>query len=86
MIFNDRRNAKALKAANGPSLAPKSHKTDAKGRSQLSNFASDYYNRGINVAGSRKERFNNAAIEMDKSGAANSNDPWTSKNYNVKRK
>ena len=36
MIFNDRRgNARALKAANGPSLAPKSYKTDSSRRSEV---------------------------------------------------
>ena len=36
MLFNDRRaNARALKAANGPSLAPKSYKPDTKGRAEV---------------------------------------------------
>ena len=36
MIFNDRRaNQKALKAANGPSLAPKGYKTDSTRRSEV---------------------------------------------------
>lgn len=35
MIFNDRRNARALKAANGPSLAPKGYKPDTAGRAAV---------------------------------------------------
>ena len=36
MLFNDRRsNQKALKAANGPSLAPKGYKTDSSRRSEV---------------------------------------------------
>jgi len=37
MIFNDRRNAKALKAANGPSLAPKGYKPDTEARTIAQN-------------------------------------------------
>jgi hypothetical protein len=39
MIFNDRRNAKALKAANGPSLAPKGYKPDTAGRKAVHEIA-----------------------------------------------
>ena len=36
MMFNDRRaNARALKAANGPSLAPKGYKPDTAGREKI---------------------------------------------------
>jgi hypothetical protein len=36
MLFNDRRaNARALKAANGPSLAPKNYKSDTTGRAKV---------------------------------------------------
>jgi hypothetical protein len=37
MLFNDRRaTQRALKAANGPSLAPKGYKTDSSRRSEVS--------------------------------------------------
>jgi hypothetical protein len=77
MIFNDRR---ALKAANGPSLAPKRHKTDAEGRAKVSAIAEGKvsHSDAINLKGSRKQRFNSAAIQADRTGFANSNDPWTS--------
>ena len=36
MLFNDRRsNKRALKAANGPSLAPKKYKPDTAGRAEV---------------------------------------------------
>ena len=85
MIFNDRRNAKALKAAQGPSLAPKGYKPDTAGRKVVRAEASPTLEKNINLV-SHKSRYNAAAIRVDKSGAANSNDPWTSKNDNVKRK
>ena len=84
-MFNDRRNAKALKAAQGPSLAPKGYKPDTAGRKVVRDEASPRTEKNINVV-SRKKRYNNAAVRVDKSGAANENDPWTSKNDNVRRK
>jgi hypothetical protein len=85
MMFNDRRNARALKAAQGPSLAPKGYKPDTAGRKVVRDEASPRTEKNINVV-SRKKRYNNAAIRVDNSGAANKNDPWTSKNDNVRRK
>jgi hypothetical protein len=85
MMFNDRRNARALKAAQGPSLAPKGYKPDTAGRKVVRDEASPRTEKNINVV-SRKKRYNNAAIRVDNSGAANKNDPWTSKNANVRRK
>ncbi len=84
-MFNDRRNARALKAAQGPSLAPKGYKPDTAGRKVVRDEASPRTEKNINVV-SRKKRYNNAAIRVDNSGAANKNDPWTSKNDNVRRK
>ena len=88
MIFNDRRNAKALKAANGPSLAPKGYKPDKESRAKVYLSASGGTNLsdGLDMSGSRKQRFNSAAIKAEKNGFANSNDPWTSKNDSVRRK
>jgi hypothetical protein len=85
MMFNDRRNARALKAAQGPSRAPKGYKPDTAGRKVVRDEASPRNEKNINVV-SRKKRYNNAAIRVDNSGAANKNDPWTSKNDNVRRK
>ena len=85
MMFNDRRNARALKAAQGPSLAPKGYKPDTAGRKVVRDEASPRTEKNINVV-SRKKRYNNAAVRVDNSGAANKNDPWTSKNDNVRRK
>ena len=84
-MFNDRRNARALKAAQGPSRAPKGYKPDTAGRKVVRDEASPRTEKNINVV-SRKKRYNNAAIRVDNSGAANKNDPWTSKNDNVRRK
>ena len=84
-MFNDRRNARALKAAQGPSLAPKGYKPDTAGRKVVRDEASPRTEKNINVV-SRKKRYNNAAVRVDNSGAANKNDPWTSKNDNVRRK
>lgn len=85
MIFNDRRNAKALKAANGPSLAPKGYKPDTAGRKVVRAAASPILEKNQNLV-SHKARYNAAAMRVDKSGAANEKDPWTSKNDNVRRK
>jgi hypothetical protein len=85
MMFNDRRNARALKAAQGPSLAPKGYKPDTAGRKVVRDEASPRTEKNINVV-SLKKRYKNAAIRVDNSGAANKNDPWTSKNDNVRRK
>jgi hypothetical protein len=85
MMFNDRRNARALKAAQGPSLAPKGYKPDTAGRKVVRAEASPMTDKNMNVV-SRKKRYNDAAIRVDNSGAANKNDPWTSKNANVRRK
>ena len=84
-MFNDRRNARALKAAQGPSLAPKGYKPDTAGRKVVRDEASPITDKNMNVV-SRKKRYNDAAIRVDNSGAANKNDPWTSKNDNVRRK
>jgi hypothetical protein len=85
MMFNDRRTSRALKAAQGPSRAPKGYKPDTAGRKVVRDEASPITEKNINVV-SRKTRYNNAAIRVDNSGAANKNDPWTSKNNNVRRK
>ena len=85
MIFNDRRNAKALKAANGPSLAPKGYKPDTAGRKVVRTEAAPTLEKNVNLV-SHKSRYNAAAIRVDRSGAANENDPWTSPNESKKRK
>lgn len=85
MIFNDRRNAKALKAANGPSLAPKGYKPDTAGRKVVRAAASPILEKNQNLV-SHKSRYNAAAMRVDKSGAANENDPWTSPNESKRRK
>ena len=54
-MFNDRRNAKALKAAQGPSLAPKGYKPDTAGRKVVRDEASPRTEKNINVV-SRKKR------------------------------
>ena len=86
MLFNDRRaNKRALKAANGPSRAPKGYKPDTAGRKVVRDEASPRTEQNKNIV-YRKTRYNNAAMRVDNSGAANSNDPWTSPNSNIKRK
>ena len=83
MEFNDRRaNKRALKAANGPSLAPKGYKPDTAGRQEVRKAAVS----GADRPDSNKQRYNKAAISVDRSGSANSNDPWTSPGSNIKRK
>ena len=64
MIFNDRRaNKRALKAAQGPSLAPKGYKPDTEGRGIVHIAAGGGTNLsdGINLKGSRKKRYTSAA-------------------------
>lgn len=66
MMFNDRRaNKRALKAANGKSLAPKRYKSDAKSRSQVTDIAEiggvHYHTNAKN----RKQKFQNAAEWKD---------------------
>jgi hypothetical protein len=85
MIFNDRRNAKALKAANGPSLAPKGYKPDTAGRKVVKAAASPILEKNQNLV-SNKSRYNAAATRVDRDGTANEMDPWTSKNDSVRRK
>ena len=89
MFFNDRRrsniNKKALSAANGPSLAPKGYKPDTAGRKVVKAAASPILEKNQNMV-SHKSRYNAAAIRVDRNGTANENDPWTSKNDNVRRK
>lgn len=88
MIFNDRRkanvNKKALKAANGPSLAPKGYKADKEGRKEVSKQAvvTPLSPKGT----SNKQRYNTAAISVDRSGSANENDPWTAPNESKRRR
>ena len=78
-------NKRGLKAAQGSSLAPKGYKSDTAGRKVVRDEASPITDKNMNVV-SRKKRYNDAAIRVDNSGAANKNDPWTSKNDNVRRK
>ena len=85
MIFNDRRNTKALKAAQGPSLAPKGYKPDTAGRKVVKAAASPILEKNQNMV-SHKSRYNAAAMRVDRAGTANENDPWTSKNDSVRRK
>ena len=84
MIFNDRRNAKALKAANGPSLAPKGYKPDTAGRKVVRAAAvPTTLEKNPNMV---KQRYNTAAISVDRSGSANENDPWTAPNESKRRR
>lgn len=86
MLFNDRRaNKRALKAANGPSLAPKGYKPDTAGRNVVRSEASPILEQNKNMV-SHKSRYNAAAMRVDRSGAANEMDPWTSKNDSIRRK
>ena len=86
MEFNDRRranvNKKALKAANGLSLASKKYKPDTAGRQAVRKAAVS----GADRPDSNKQRYNKAAISVDRSGSANINDPWTSPGSNIRRK
>ena len=62
MEFNDRRaNKRALKAANGPSLAPKGYKPDNVSRSMINSVASI-------APGSRKKAYELATGFHDKKG------------------
>jgi len=85
MMFNDRRNARALKAAQGPSLAPKGYKPDTAGRKVVKAAASPILEKNQNLV-SNKSRYNAAAMRVDRAGTANEMDPWTSKNDSVRRK
>lgn len=86
MLFNDRRaNKRALKAANGPSLAPKGYKPDTAGRKVVRAAASPILEKNQNLV-SHKARYNAAAMRVDRAGTANEMDPWTSKNDSVRRK
>ena len=62
MLFNDRRaNARALKAANGPSLAPKGYKPDTEART----IAQDNGNYFAQPWKSRKNAMASSAEEVD---------------------
>jgi hypothetical protein len=62
MLFNDRRaNKRALKAANGPSLAPKGYKPDTEARTIAQNNG-DYFTRPWK---SRKSAMAESAKEID---------------------
>ena len=63
MLFNDRRaNKRALKAAQGPSLAPKGYKADTTGRQQVRKAAvSGSYRPDGN---SNKQRYAQAASDV----------------------
>jgi hypothetical protein len=82
MFFNDRR---ALKAANGPSLAPKGYKPDTAGRKVVKETASPITDENMRIT-SRKTRYNKAAMKVDREGTANSNDIWNSASSNIVRK
>ncbi len=62
MIFNDRRNARALKAAQGPSLAPKGYKPDTEARTIAQNNG-DYFTKPWK---SRKSAMTESAKDIDK--------------------
>ena len=60
MLFNDRRaNARALKAANGPSLAPKGYKPDTEARTIAQNngeyMTKPWYSRKISMKNSAQD-------------------------------
>lgn len=66
MIFNDRRQkkatARAIKAAQGPSLAPKGYKTDTAARKSIT----ESVEKNANVPlGNRKQRFEKATKRYD---------------------
>ena len=82
MFFNDRR---ALKAANGPSLAPKGYKPDTAGRKVVKEEASPITDENMRIT-SRKQRYNRAAKKVDYEGTANPNDIWNSASTNIVRK
>ena len=67
MIFNDRRNAKALKAANGPSLAPKGYKPDTESRKNVKRFAGEDINTGLKRGNfmSKKEAYQSGAGKQE---------------------
>ena len=67
MIFNDRRNAKALKAANGPSLAPKGYKPDTESRKNVKRFAVEDINTGLKRGNfmSKKEAYKRGAESQE---------------------
>jgi len=86
MIFNDRRtNKRALKAANGPSLAPKGYKPDTAGRKVVRAAASPILEKNQNMV-THKSRYNAAAMRVDRAGTANEMHPCTSKHDSVRRK
>jgi hypothetical protein len=68
MLFNDRRaDKRALKAATGPSLAPKGYKPDTKSRQNVKRFATEDINRNLtrwNFMG-RKEAYRRGADTQD---------------------
>lgn len=64
--FNDRRaNKRALKAANGKSLAPRGYKSDAKSRTQVKDIAEIGQVHHYTNAKNRKQKFQNAAEWKD---------------------
>ena len=83
MLFNDRRRARsdakstarALKKAQGPSLAPKGYKPDTAGRSVVKEEANPVSDRNIGTV-SRKKIYNSAALRVDREGLANPHDMW----------
>lgn len=86
MNWNDRRaNKRALKAANGPSRAPKGYEPDTAGRKVVKDAASPITDENMRIT-SRKTRYNNAAKKVDREGTANSNDIWNSASTNIVRK
>ena len=86
MLFNDRRaNKRALKAANGPSLAPKGYKPDTAGRNVVRDAASPITDENMRIT-SRKVRYNKAAKKVDYEGTANPNDMWNAAASNIVRK
>ena len=64
--FNDRRaNKRALKVANGKSLAPRGYKSDAKSRTQVTDIAEIGQVHNYTNAKNRKQKFQNAAEWKD---------------------
>jgi len=71
MIFNDRRKGnteikKALKAANGPSLAPRGYKPDTAGRANINNYLGVQLSNSGKHLVSRKVAYNVAAMQSDR--------------------
>ena len=67
MEFNDRRranaNKKALKAANGPSLAPKGYKPDTAGRKEVGKNLSSLHS--LQLSDSRKKDYESATVRTE---------------------